>query len=82
MHGYLYKEKNVFKIGLLCHLYGSFGVAHAHWKPNQHNQNFIILADFLHKVMSKCLFFKYLSTVKKYRRSISVTAVEFLALRK
>ena len=28
-------------------------VAHAHWKPNYHNQNFMILADSLHKVMSK-----------------------------
>ena len=50
-----YIKKIIFlKIGLLCHLPGPFCVAHAHWKPNQHNQNFMILADSLHKVMSKC----------------------------
>ena len=45
---------NFFKSGLLCHLPGQFCVTHAHWKPNQRNQNFMILADSLHKVMSKC----------------------------
>ena len=48
-----YIKKDFFKIGLLCHLPGSFCVAHAHWKPNHHNQTFMILADSLHKVMSK-----------------------------
>ena len=46
-----YIEKKIFT-KLAC--YGSFCVAHAHWKPNHHNQNFVILADSLHKVMSKC----------------------------
>ena len=48
------KKKDIFKIGLLCHLPGTFCDAHAHCKLNQHDQNFMILADSLHKVMSKC----------------------------
>ena len=47
------RKRIFFKIGLLCHLPGPFCVAHAHWKPNQHNQHFLILEDSLHKVMSK-----------------------------
>ena len=46
-------RKRIFS-KLFCHLPGPFCVAHAHWEPNQHNQNFMILADSLHKVMSKC----------------------------
>ena len=49
-----YVGKNFFKIRLLCHLPGPFCVAHAHWELNQHNQNFMILADPLHRDMSKC----------------------------
>ena len=49
-----YIRKKIFKIHLLCHLPRPFCVVHAHWKLNQHSQNFIILADFLHNVMSKC----------------------------
>ena len=49
-----YIREKIFKIRFLCHLSGPFCVAHAHWKLNQHNQNFMILADSLHKVMSKC----------------------------
>ena len=48
------RKRIFFKIGLFCHLPRPFCVAHAHWKPNQHNQNFMILADSQHKVMSKC----------------------------
>ena len=39
---------------LVMSLSGPFCVAHAHWKLNQHNQNFMILVDSLHKGMSKC----------------------------
>ena len=50
-----YMRKRTFpKIGSLCHLPEPFCVARAHSKPNQHNHNFMILADSLHKVMSKC----------------------------
>ena len=48
------RKRIFFKIGLLCHLPGLFCVAHAHWKLNQYNQTFMILADSLHEVMSKC----------------------------
>ena len=47
-------RKIFYKIGLLCHLSGRFCVAHTHWKRNQYNQNFMILADSLRKFMSKC----------------------------
>ena len=30
-------------------------VLHAHWKLNQHNQNFMILTGSLHNIMSKLL---------------------------
>ena len=48
------KKRIFFKIGLLCHLPGSFCIVYAHWKLNQHDQNFMFLTDSLHKVMSKC----------------------------
>ena len=47
---YINKRK-CFKISLLCYLPRPFCVAHAHWKPNQRNQNFMILADSLDGVM-------------------------------
>ena len=49
-----YIEKIIFaKLACYVGLPGPFCVAHAHWKPNHHNQNFVILQDSLHKVMSK-----------------------------
>ena len=47
------KKRIFLKIDLSCHLPGRFCVAHAHWKPNQLNQNFMMLVDSLHKVISK-----------------------------
>ena len=49
-----YIRKKCYKIGLLYHLPGPFCVAHAQWKPNQHNKNFTIFPDSLHKVVSEC----------------------------
>ena len=48
-----YIEKRIFA-KLACYFtFLDHCVAHAHWKPNHHKQNFVILADSLHKVMSK-----------------------------
>ena len=48
------RKQIFFIIRLLCHLPGPFCVPHAYWKLNQNNQYFMVLADPLHKVMSKC----------------------------
>ena len=46
----IYWKKKFFKIGLLSYLSELFCVAHAHTKPDQHNENFVVLDEF----MSKC----------------------------
>ena len=48
------RKINFSKLACFVTFPGPFCVVQVHWKPNQHHQNFLILADSLHKVMSKC----------------------------
>ena len=49
-----YIRKIIFTKLTCCVTFPDHCVPHARWKPNQHDQNFMILANSVHKVMSKC----------------------------